>query len=85
MSSYLKRLGLEVGLPTSYDLINKKNPSQVYPATWVLVIPDTWSDNQEELSQIYPMSDWHTALSPYVMPNFQMENNYQVIIISNMI
>jgi hypothetical protein len=35
-SFLLKRSGLKMGLPTSNDL-RKKNPSQVYPAAWVLV------------------------------------------------
>jgi hypothetical protein len=34
-SSYLKRLKLKMGLPTSSNLI-KKNPAQVHPDNWVL-------------------------------------------------
>ena len=52
-SSHFKDNGLKVGLPTSNDLIKTKrkkerNPSEVYPAIWVLVNARcSQIDNQE--------------------------------------
>jgi hypothetical protein len=47
-SPHLKRSILKVGLPTSNDLIKKRNPSQVYPTTWVLVNSRCSQDDNQE-------------------------------------
>lgn len=62
-SFHLKRSGLKEGLSTSNET-RKKNPLQVYPATWVLVNPRCPQvDNQEQPSQVHPFSTLSCLIS----------------------